>query len=238
MKRILHKACLLSAVVLLLLMSVPITALADGGAEELIQTVDGYQVTIVLEKPITVGENQIHLQVADAQGQPVTNADVEVGVVAVEADHAEIEAAPQEDLHGMESTPEHDAPPTPQSSMGGMEGMSEQVATPTPQSDMHGMEAAPEEDAASEPADEHDEMMAFTAGHEAGEYEGEIVVAGSGEWAIRVHVTVDDHLIEFDFPVHVAGAQSTGKNILLGFFAINAGILGIAFTMKFKSAAA
>jgi len=238
MKRILHKARLLSAVVFLLLLAAPITALADGGAEELTQTVDGYQTTIVLEKPMAVGENQFHLKITDAQGQPVTNAEVEVGVVAVEADHAEVEAAPQEDLHGLESTPERDAPPTPPSSMGGMEGMSEQAATPTPQSDMHGMEAAPEEDVASEPIDEHDEMMAFTAGHEAGEYEGEIVVAGSGEWAIRVHVMVDDHLIEFDFPIHVAGAQSTGKNILLGFFAINAVILVTAFTMKFKSAAA
>ena len=239
MKSIFHKACLLSAVVLLLLMAAPMTALADGGAEELAQTVDGYQVSIVLEKPIVVGENQFHLRITDAQGQPVTNAEVEVGVVEAEADHEEYEATPQEETHGTGGMLEPTATPTPKSSMGGMEGMSsEQAATPAPQDETPSMATTPEEHAAETFVDEHDEMMVFTAGHEAGEYEGEIVVAGSGEWAIRVHVMVDGHLIEFDFPIHVAGAQSTGKNILLGFFAINAVILGTAFAMKFKSAAA
>lgn len=236
MKRILHKACLLSAVVLLLLMAVPITALADGGAEELTQTVDGYQVTLVLEQPIAVGENQFHLKITDPHGQPVTDAQVEVGIIQVEEDHEEeeIETAPQEDSHGAESTPEKTSP-APQTSMGGMGDMTEQPVTATPQSDTHGMETTPETEA--EPVDEHDEMTVFTSGHEAGEYEGEIMVAVSGEWAIRVHVTVDGHLIEYIFPLHVASPQA-GKNVLLGFLTVNAVILGAAFTMKFKSVAA
>ena len=71
-------------------------------------------------------------------------------------------------------------------------------------------------------ANEHDEMgmVAFTAGHEAGEYEGEIVVAGSGEWIIRVHLTVEGTWSNSNFPSMWPALQA-GKNILLGFFAIN-----------------
>jgi hypothetical protein len=202
MKRTILKAYRLSAVLLLLLLATQITALADGGEDELTQTVDGYRVTLVFENPIASGENQIHIQVSDAQDQPVSNAQVEVSVVEAKVEHTEAEEpASQSDTHGMESMPEPEATPTP--------------------------------------SDEHDEMemVAFTAGHEAGEYEGEIVIAGSGEWTIQVHLTVEDHLIEFDFPLHLAGAQA-GKNILLGFFTINAVILVTAATLKLKPAAA
>ena len=202
MKRTLYKTCLLSAVVILLLVAAPMTALADGGEDEFTQTVDGYRVTLVFENPITSGENQIHIQVSDAQGQPISSARVEVSVVEAETEHAEAE-------------------------------------TPAPQSGMAGMDSTPEMDATPTTSDEHDEveMTAFAAGHEAGEYEGEIAIAGAGEWAIWVHLTVEDHLVKFDFPVHMTGPQ-TGKNILLGFFTINAVIVGTAVTLKLKSAAA
>jgi hypothetical protein len=103
---------------------------------------------------------------------------------------------------------------------------------------MHGMESMPEHEAIPSP-DEHGEMdmVVFAAGHEAGGYAGEIDVAGSGEWMIRVHLTVEEHLVEFDFPLHVTGSQA-GKSILLGFFAINAVLLGTAATLKFKPSAA
>ena len=102
---------------------------------------------------------------------------------------------------------------------------------------MHGMGGMSEPEKEVIPTvvlpDEHDEMgmVAFAAGHEAGEYEGEMVVTGPGEWMIRVHLTVDNRLIEFDFPLHVAGPQA-GSNILLGFFAINAVILGAAVALS------
>lgn len=203
MKRIFHNGCLLSAVMLLLLSMAPITVQADGGGgDEIVQTVDGYRVTLVFEKPITSGENQIHLQVSDAQGQPVSNAQVEVRLVDAEAEHTEAEE-------------------------------------PVSQGDMHAMEGMEGVGAAPSSSNEHDEMgmVAFTAGHEDGEFEGEIVVADSGEWTLQVHLTVEEHLIEFDFPLHIASSQA-GKNILLGFFAINAVILGTAATLKLKPAAA
>jgi hypothetical protein len=211
---------------LLLLLTSPISALADGGEDEFTQTVDGYRVTLVFEKPIASGENQFHIQVSDAHGQAVSNAQVEVSFVEAKAEHADAEESTSpSDTHGMESMPEaghtEAEQPTSESDMHGMEGMSGMEASPT---------ALP---------DEHDEMgmVAFTAGHEAGEYEGAIVVTDAGEWTIQVHLTVEDHLVEFDFPIHVAGSQA-GSNILLGFFAINAVILGSAATLKLKPAKA
>jgi hypothetical protein len=198
MKRIFHNGCLLSAVMLLVLSLAPINVLADGGEDEITQTVDGYRVTLVFEKPIANGENPIHLQVSHAQGQPVSNAHVEVRVVEAEAEHTEAEShASQGDNHGMDG--------------------------------MDGTHSSPSE---------HDEMeiVTFTAGHEEGEYAGEIVVADSGEWTLQVHLAVAGHLVEFDFPLHIASSQA-GKNILLGFFAINAVILGTAATLKLKPAA-
>ena len=198
MNGIIHKACLLSAVMFLLLSAVPFTALADGGEDELAQTVDGYQVTLVLEKPIASGDNQIHLLVRNAHDQPVSNAHVEVRVVEAEVEHSEAEE-------------------------------------PASQTDTHGMEGMGATHSASS---EHDDMgmVAFTAGHEDGEYAGEIVVADSGEWSIQVHLIVEEHRVVFYFPLHVANSQA-GRNILLGFLAINAVILGTAATLKLKPAA-
>jgi hypothetical protein len=211
---------------LLLLLASPITALADGGEDEFTQTLDGYRVTLVFEKPLASGANQFHIQVSDAHDQTVSNAQVEVRLVEAKAEHADAEeSTSQSDTHGMGSMPEAGhtkaEQPTSESDMHGMEGMSGMETSPT---------ALP---------DEHDEMgmVAFTAGHEAGEYAGEIAIAGAGEWTIRVHLTVENHLVEFDFPIHVAGSQA-GSNILLGFFAINVVILGSAATLKLKPAKA
>jgi hypothetical protein len=226
MKRISHKACLLSAVMLLLLLTPPITALADGGDDEFTQTVDGYRVTLVFEKPIASGANQIHIQVSDTHGQAVSHAQVEVSFVEAKAEHADAEESTlQSDTQGVESM---------------SEGGHTETTAPTPESDMHGMEGTNEiATSATTLPDGHNEMgmVAFAAGHEAGEYEGEIVVTGAGEWTIRVHLTVENRLIEFDFPLHVAGSQA-GSKILLGFFAINAVILGTAATLKLKPATA
>lgn len=221
MKRIIPKLSLLSAITILLQLAAPMTVLADAGGEDgLTQTADGYQVTLVFEEPVASGENPLHIQVVDDHGQPVSKALVEVAVIEVEDEHSDDEedanqpddAAPNKDSHGSESKSEPTAAPAAQNAMGGMTGV----------------EAAE--------TDEHEEMemTKFTAGHEAGEYEGEIEIPTAGDWKIRVHVTVDEHLLEFEFPIHVAGSES-GKNILFGFFALNVVILGAAFAIKLQS---
>jgi hypothetical protein len=256
MKRNIHKVGLLATILFVLLFAIPKTALADGGEEgELTQTVDGYQVSLVFEKPIANGENPIHIQVRDAQGQMVSNAQVKVSLSAASPDdHGQGAEKPDTDEHGSpsdthdtenEADSEHmDAEePTPQESMHGMGGMSE-PPTSTPSESMHGMGGMSESPTPTPiPSGDHDDvgMVALAPGHEAGEYEGMINIAGSGEQTIRVHLTLDDdgdaHVIEFDFPVQVPNSD-TGRNILLSFFAINVVILGTAAVVKFKPAAA
>jgi hypothetical protein len=87
-------------------------------------------------------------------------------------------------------------------------------------------------------SDEHAEieMAPFAAGHEAGEYEGLIAIAGPGDWTLQVHLIVDGHALEIAFPLHVASAQ-TGRNILLSYLAVNVVIVGMAAIVKFRPAA-
>jgi YHS domain-containing protein len=209
MKRIVYRIYLLVLVAVALLIAFPMSVRADGGGEAITQTVDGYQVTLVLEKPFVIGENSLHLVIHGPDEKPVSDALVEVAVVEGKDEHVEEEAEA-----------DHDAPDL------------DPTDADTLEKDSHDMN---EPEATVAPADEHEEMkmIIFAAGHEAGEYQGDISVAGTGEWALRVHLTVEDRLIEFNFPFHVDGAQ-TGSNILLGYLAVNAVILGAAAVFKFK----
>jgi hypothetical protein len=96
MKRLAHKISLLSTVILVLLLALPVVALADGGKgeNEFTKTVSGYQITLVFEKVAVVGSNPIHIRVNDAQNMPITNGDVEVSVVKGESEHAEMADMP------------------------------------------------------------------------------------------------------------------------------------------------
>ena len=209
MKRTIYKVCLLSAMIFLIGFVASFNASADGGEKELTVGADGYQATLVFEKPVAIGENQIQLRISDGDGQPVTNALVEAAVITVEAEHAQ-------EGHNETEASHTEGPASPDN--------------------MHGMEGMPGETANHIPVNEHLEMVAFTAGHEAGEYKGVIDVTGHGEWTVRVHIALEDnHLIKLDFPFHLAEAQTSGRNILLGFLSINAAILGTAFTLKLKS---
>ena len=91
MKRFAHKTALLLAAILIILLTLPISALADGGTggNEFTQTVNGYQVTLAFEKPAAVGENEIHVLVKDGMGMPVSQADLEVSVVDAQVEHVD-----------------------------------------------------------------------------------------------------------------------------------------------------
>jgi hypothetical protein len=92
MKRLAHKIALLSTAIIVMLFGMPTRVLADAGTgeNEYTQTVNGYQVTLVFEKPAVVGNNQIHVSVVDAFNMPVSSGYVEVGVVKAESEHAEV----------------------------------------------------------------------------------------------------------------------------------------------------
>jgi len=102
-KKFASKTFLLLTIFLLLLSAPPDPVFADGGGHEFTRTVNGYQVTLGFARPVTVGENSIHIRVSNAHDLAIPNADVQVGVVAVEAEHSEAEpvASSKEDMHGM-----------------------------------------------------------------------------------------------------------------------------------------
>ena len=106
----------------------------------------------------------------------------------------------------------------------------EPIAQPE-EAGMHGMSEAPVE--VSEETHDEMDMIALEAGHESGEYAGEIAIDSAGDWIIRVHLTVQGELVEVDFPLSVASSQK-GAGILTGFFALNAAIIVSAVYMKRK----
>ena len=95
-------------------------------------------------------------------------------------------------------------------------------------SGMSGMDA--------QPVESHDQMgmVALTAGHESGEYEGEIDIENTGDLTVRVHITVAGMLTEVDFPLHVA-KSNTGTIVLGSFFAVDFALISAAVVMKRKS---
>jgi hypothetical protein len=99
MKRLSYKISFLSTVVLILLLILPITVRADGGEQgtEFTQTVDGYQVTLIFEKPAAVGKNQIHVRVYDAQNRPVSAGELVISVVKDQVEH---DMESHSDTHG------------------------------------------------------------------------------------------------------------------------------------------
>ncbi|MCX6067100.1 MAG: hypothetical protein NT121_15320 [Chloroflexi bacterium] len=234
MKRFAHKIALLFTVVLLLALALPISALADGGTggNELTQTVNGYQVTLVLEKPAFVGENQIQILVKDGMNMPVSQADLEVSVVEAEAEHVETEPTAETGTVSGKDT-------QPTAVAGTMSGMDAQPTTEV--GTMSGMLAQPTAEigtmtSTSEQPAGHDQMgmVALAAGHESGEYEGQISIESDGDQIIRVHLTVDGKLMEVDFPIHVAKSK-TGTIVLSSFFAVDIVLIAAAVVMKRKS---
>lgn len=219
MKRFTHKTTLLFTALLLLSLALPISVLADGGKEEneFTQIVNGYQVTLSFEKEATVGENQIHVTVKDAMNMPVSQADLEVSVVTDETEH--VEAQPTVEI----------------GTMSNMSGMSNMGAEPSHEvGTMSAMSSTDEQ-----PAESHDQMgmVALSAGHESGEYEGQLSIESEGDLIVRVHLTVAGKLMEVDFPLHVA-KSNTGAIVLGSFFVVNVALIGAGVVMKSKTLSA
>lgn len=101
MNRLIHKISLFSTVILIILLALPDTVLADSGKgeNEFTKTINGYQITLIFEKPAAVGSNQIHVWVNDAQNMPIANGVVEVSAVKSETEHTEAEAHTSADDH-------------------------------------------------------------------------------------------------------------------------------------------
>ncbi len=221
MKRSLTTILLLFTAILMAAFIFPTPALADGGEGGLSfsQTIGGYTITLVFEKPASIGENPVHVKIVDAAGMPVPGAEVEISV----EEHSEAEESAEGEMDEMEAKPT-EAESSPSTSMHGME--ENPAATPTPGT-MSSINSI------SPVSDEHDEMAALEPGHEEGEYEGELAIEKDGDLAVLVHITVQGELLEAEFPLEVAKSNA-GSIVLSVFAAINAGILAVAFVMKSK----
>ena len=212
------------AIIAILVLSFPGTALADGGDGGYSATANGYQITLVFSEPAQIGVNEFHILISDSMGMPVPNANVEVTATPVEEVSAHAEE-PTEEMHGMEMPTV--APATGETD--GMAGMDMSSDTPSDEMDMNSID---EDD-----ADAHEEepiRVSLGSGHEPGEYSGEIVLDASGGWTISVHFTIGDQMTEVEIPIEVASTVSK-PSILAGFFGINATMIAAAAIMRRKT---
>lgn len=222
-----------------LLLALPLqSVLADGEGEGIEKEVNGYHVRLVLVDAPKIGENAFHIQITDAMGMPVTNAEVMIMAAPYE-DMSEHEEDSNEESHDTDSMSGMDMPeaePTEEeaSSMPGMD-MPEEEPTDEANADSHG-----ESQDSHGSEDEHGETaiqeIVLEAGHEAGEYEGSISLNRSGDWTFHVQFTVDGQLNEVEMPVAVAGIDAK-YGILAGFFGINATAISAAAISKRRSIA-
>lgn len=192
------------------------TVLADGGEGEhaLEMEVNGIHVTLASQNDWKKGEDTITVTLTDSMGIPVTDAEVEV-VIEPNADgHAQAEAdhAAMESSHGVEQGHE---------SMPGMD-MGE-MDEPAPE-DSHG--SAHSEGAAP---------VVLSEFHH-GTYVAKTHLESSGANTVSVMFHVNGEMLEADFIVEVAGANS--KTIVLwGFVAINVLVIASAGMMKKQTVA-
>jgi hypothetical protein len=229
MKRSLPTFLILLSAILITALILPTPALADGGEGGLTytQTINGYTVHLVFQKPAFVGENPIHIQILDAAGMPITGADVEVSLEEAEsADHEEAAPSAETGMSGMEASPTA-MPTSAPEAMSGMNSGADPTPTPASMSSINSM---------SPVASEHDQMgmVALEPGHKDGEYEGELAIESEGELVVRAHITIQGELMEVDFPLHVAKSK-TGAIVLASFFGLNAMIIAAAVVMKSKT---
>ena len=217
MKRMMRRNMAVLLVTAILLVT-PTAALADGGGNGNIVTANGYQIELVFKEPVTVGENEFHIQITDSMGMPVPNAEVEVS------------AMPSEGMteHGEDEEMATEAP---------------SVGVMTSNNTMDGMDMATEDPSTgvmkpNEPAaDEHGEealtvMLEPTA--ESGEYAGELHFETSGEWMFNVHFTVNGETTEVDFPIEIARTLGLNYAVLAGFLGINGTVIVTAAFLKRK----
>ena len=207
MNKKLHDLIAIFLIAVALLLAFPASVLADGGDGGSGKQVNGYHVKLVFVEAVKVGKNQFHIQILDAAGMPVPNAEVEVSAMPTEGMVMETEAP----AVGMMT-----------SNSGGMDMATEVPATGV---------MKPNKPAADEHSDETQTIMLNPA-IESGEYAGEFSFSTSGEWMLNVHFTVNGETTEVDFPIEIVRSLSLNYAVLAGFFGINAAAVTAAAVLK------
>ena len=221
-----------------LLLALPLQGvLADGEGEGIEKEVNGYHVRLVFVEEPKIGENDFHIQIMDSMGMPVANAEVMIMALPYE-DMSEHEEDANEESHGTDSMsgmdmPEAEPTEVETDSMPGMD-MSEEEPTDEANADSHG-ESQESHGSEEEHGESSMQEIVLVAGHEGGEYEGEVSLHRSGDWVFHVQFTVEGQLNEVELPVAVTGIDAK-YSILGGFFGINAVVITAAAISKRKPA--
>ena len=204
--------------IIAILLITPTAVLADGGENGNIVTANGYQIELVFKEPVTVGENEFHIQITDSMGMPVTDAEVEVSAMPAEGMSA----------HDKNSEMATEAPSvgvmTSNNSMDGMD-----MATEAPSTGV----MRPNEPAAEEHGEEALTIMLERTA-ESGEYAGEMHFETSGEWMFNVHFTINGETTAVDFPIEIARTLGLNYAVLAGFLGINGTVIVTAAFLKRK----
>jgi hypothetical protein len=199
-----------------LLLALPQIVFADGDEGGSEMEVNGYHITLTFVEPVKAGENQFHIQITDAMGMPVTNAEVEVSAMPAEG----MEMATEVPSTGVM---------TSNNDQGGM-GMEMRMATETPATGV----MKPNEPAADAHGEENITVM-LEPTTESGESAGEVHFEKSGEWMFNVHFTINGETTQVEFPVEIGRSLGLNYAVLAGFFGINITMITTAAVLKRKT---
>jgi hypothetical protein len=203
-----------------ILLITPTAVFADGGGNGNIVTANGYRIELVFKEPVTVGENEFHIQITDSMGMPVTDAEVKVSAMPAEGmsahgENNEMETATEAPSVGV------------MTSNNNMDGMD--MATEAPSTGV----MKPNEPAADEHTEEALTIM-LEPTMESGEYAGKLHFETSGEWMFNVHFAIDGKSTAVDFPIEIARTLGLNYAVLAGFFGINGTVIATAAFLKRK----
>ena len=217
MNRIMRRNTAVLLIIAILLIT-PTAVFADGGENGNIVTANGYQIELVFKEPVTVGENEFHIQIMDSMGMPVTDAEVEVSAMPAEG-----MSAHDENSEMATEAPSVGVMTTSNNSMDGMDMATEAPSTGVmkpnePEADEHGEEL----------------MIMLEPTMELGEYAGELHFDTSGEWMLNVHFTVNGETTKVEFPFEIARALSLNYAVQTGFIGINGAVIATAAFLKRK----
>ena len=202
-----------------ILLITPTGVFADGGGNGNIVTANGYQIELVFKEPVTVGENEFHIQITDSMGMPVTDAEVEVSAMPAEG-----MSAHDENSEMATEAPSVGVMTTSNNSMDGMD-----MATESPSTGV----MRPNEPAAEEHSEEALTIM-LEPTMESGEYAGKLHFETSGEWMFNVHFTINGETTAVDLPIEIARTLGLNYAVLAGFLGINGTVIAAAAFLKRK----
>ena len=211
MSRKLHGAIKTILILSILLLAIPRAIFAAGGQGGNEKEVNGYHVSLSFTAPARSGENQFQIQITDAMGIPVTNAQVEVSAMPVEGmPEMEMEAAAPavgvmtSNSSGMD--------------MGGDPAAATGVMKPNnPAANAHAEDAI---------------TLILKPAAGSGEYAGDVHFDTSGQWMFEVHFTVNGETSTVEFPFEVQRALGLNYAVLAGFLGFNGSVLAAAAILK------